>query len=160
MRHVFWFFTFTLKLIFVSFLSQVTFPTIKFISTIARECFASVLDSFIPLIILNTSGFTSSIRNTYSTKWILDSITDPTTTVHTNDECYSSWRSNSLSISLVMHSCLFMDIHFIVNDPSKPNKNCTSTISVCLMNPGIYTILCFFIKYLWIFSISQTSFVS
>ena len=40
-----------------------------------------------------------------------------------------------------------MDTNFVVNDP--PNPNITRTITVYLIDLGIYPILCFFIKYLW-----------
>ena len=49
--------------------------------------------------------------------------------------------------------------HFIANDLPKHNIS-TGAISLCLMNPGIYTILCFPLKYFWISSISLTLMVS
>ena len=45
-----------------------------------------------------------------------------------------------------MRGWLFTDIYFIANDPSKPNSTRTRIISVCLINPGIYTLPCFFVK--------------
>ena len=45
-----------------------------------------------------------------------------------------------------MHGWLFMDTHFIDNDPPKTNSTSSNTKTFCLMNPGIYTILYFFIN--------------
>ena len=44
-----------------------------------------------------------------------------------------------------MHYWFFMDAHFIAKVSPKHNIN-TSTLSLCLMNSGVYTILCFFFK--------------
>ena len=56
-----------------------------------------------------------------------------------------------------MHGCLFLDLHFIGDDPPKYNNIGTKTIKVCLMNPGIY--LLFHYKFLR-FLISLVSILS
>ena len=53
-----------------------------------------------------------------------------------------------------MHGWLFMDAHLVVNYPPKPNKTNTRATYICLMNPGIYVISCFFIKHSWMSAIS------
>ena len=48
-----------------------------------KICFGSVLDSFIKYFQVHVFHF---VRNTYSTKWILDIIAVPITSVHANNE--------------------------------------------------------------------------
>ena len=62
------------------------------------------------------------------------------------------WSSSGLKtkrVGLIIHGWLLMDKQFIPND--LPKHSCTITINICLMNLGIYTILCF----LYIFNVSE-----
>ena len=49
---------------------------------------------------------------------------------------------------------------FMANDTPNPSSTSSKTKNVWLMNPGNYTISCFFLKYLWMSTISLTSIVS
>ena len=57
-----------------------------------------------------------------------------------------NYAMNNVGLNILVR--LFMDTHFMANDPVKPNSNNTRTINICLMNPRIYTISFFFNKYL------------
>lgn len=81
------------------------------------------------------------IMHAYSIKWIFCSNTAPVTPVHNNDE---QVIGKFIKIQ--------MDIHFkhsaAAKDPRKYSSTSTKTINVCLINPDIYAISYFFIKYL------------
>ena len=94
------------------FVVPVTFPTIKFISTITWEMFCS----FIPLIILNDLRFTAfNLLETYSTKWIFYIIRASITPVHTNYE-WILMKFINIQNCMTIHCWLFMDTCFIVDD--------------------------------------------
>ena len=141
------FFTFTPTIIIVPFLSQITFSTIKFTSKVTRDMFWKcpwLIYPFDHNKYFQVHSF-YFIRNTFSTKWIFNTITVLITPVHNNDD-WIVMKLIKIQINkhgLTMHCWLFTEKHFMANDPPKHNSTSTRTIKAYLMKPGIYRILCF-----------------
>ena len=112
------------------------------------------------------------LRETYSSIWVISSITTSTTLVNTGNKwIIKSFIRVSLELTLIRgglgwQGWLFKDTHYIMsgispleisaislmvaNDPLKLN----SIKNILLINLSIYIMSCFFIKYLWISKIS------
>ena len=56
----------------------------------------------------------------------------------------NGWFSKPVNVS---NGLLFIDTLFIASDPPKPENASTRTKYVCLINLGIYIIVCFYIKF-------------
>ena len=133
----YWFFTITLTLMTVLFVSRVLFPTIKFISTLIRNMFCKCPDSFAPVIIVNAFRFMSPIllETNILPNQSFVVVQLPITPICTDDEWVIVIKF--IGIQIIRLQSNHMHTHFMTNDLTKPNNNITNKISILLMNPGI-----------------------